>query len=111
MTDKIVVFNTCGSAHEAERLARSLVERRLAACVNVVAPVTSFYRWNGAVTREDEWLLVIKSSRPLFDALRAAIESGHAYELPEVIALPVIEGSVNYLDWLARELQPSANIE
>jgi periplasmic divalent cation tolerance protein len=111
MTDKIVVFNTCGSADEAERLARSLVERRLAACVNVVAPVTSFYRWDGAVTRGEEWLLVIKSSRPLFDALRDAIEAAHTYELPELIALPVIEGSGNYLAWLDRELQPPANIE
>ncbi|HWF07344.1 MAG TPA: divalent-cation tolerance protein CutA [Bryobacteraceae bacterium] len=111
MTDKIVVFNTCGSAAEAERLARSLVDRRLAACVNVISPVTSFYRWDGAITRDEEWLLVIKTSRPLFDALRAAIESAHSYELPEVIALPVIEGAEGYLAWLDRELPPPADIE
>jgi len=111
MTDKIVVFNTCGSAAEAESLARSLVEKRLAACVNVIAPVTSYYRWDGAIKRDQEWLLAIKSSRPLFDAVRAAIEAAHSYDLPELIAVPIIEGSANYLDWLSRELQPPANIE
>ncbi len=119
MTDKIVVLNTCASAEEAERLARSLVDRHLAACVTVLAPARSFYRWNGAVTDASEWLLIIKSSRPLFDRLRAALESAHSYELPEVIALPVVAGSPNYLAWLDQEMLdqemldqelPSANI-
>ena len=114
MTDKIVVLNTCDSAEEAERLARGLVDQRLAACVTVIDRARSFYRWNGAVADASEWLLVIKSSRPLFDRLRAAIESAHSYELPEVIALPVVEGSPNYLAWLDREMPdqeaPSANI-
>lgn len=110
MTDKIVVLNTCGSADEAERLARSLVDRRLAACVTVISPARSFYRWNGAVTDAAEWLLVIKTSRPLFEPLRTALESSHSYELPEILALPVIEGSTNYLSWMDGELQ-SADIE
>ena len=110
MTDKIVVLNTCDSAEEAERLARSLVERRLAACVTVISPVRSFYRWQGAVADAAEWLLVIKTSRPLFAQLCAAIESTHSYELPEILALPVTEGSTNYLAWLDGELQ-SADIE
>jgi len=110
MTDKIVVLNTCASAEEAERLARSLVDRRLAACVTVITPVRSFYRWNGAVTDASEWLLVIKTSRPLFPTLRAALESAHSYEVPEILALPVIEGSANYLSWIDGELQ-SADIE
>lgn len=110
MTDKIVVLNTCGSAEEAERLARSLVDRRLAACVNVVTPVRSFYRWNGAVADAVEWLLVIKTSRPLFARLRAVLESSHSYELPEILALQVIEGSANCLSWMDSELQ-SADIE
>jgi periplasmic divalent cation tolerance protein len=109
MTDKIVVLNTCDSADEAERLARSLVEQRLAACVTVISPTRSFYRWNGAITDAAEWLLVIKSSRALFDRLRAALESAHSHELPELLALPVIEGSPNYLAWLDGELT-SANI-
>ncbi|HEX4279004.1 MAG TPA: divalent-cation tolerance protein CutA [Bryobacteraceae bacterium] len=110
MTNKIVVFNTCGSAEEAERLARLLVDQRLAACVTVISPVKSFYRWNGALMDSEEWLLSIKTSRALFDRLRAALESAHSYDLPEVIALPVVEGSANYLSWIDRELQ-SVDIE
>jgi len=114
MTDKIVVLNTCDSAEEAERLARSLVEQHLAACVTVVSPVRSFYRWNSAVTDAAEWLLVIKSSRALFDRLRAAVEAAHSYEIPELIALPIVEGSPNYLSWLGQEMpdsdSPSADI-
>ena len=110
MTDKIVVLNTCVSAEEAERLARTLVDARLAACVTVISPVRSFYRWNGAVTDAAEWLLVIKTSRSLFDRLRAALESTHSYELPEILALPVIEGSANYLSWIDSELH-TADIE
>jgi periplasmic divalent cation tolerance protein len=109
MTDKIVVLNTCNSAEEAERLARSLVDLHLAACVTVIPAARSFYRWNGAVTHAAEWLLIVKSSRSLFDRLRAALESAHSYELPEVIALPVVEGSPNYLAWLDQELM-SADI-
>ena len=66
MTDKIVVINTCGSADEAESLARTLIDRHLAACVTVISQAKSFYRWNGAVTSSTEWLLLIKTSRPLF---------------------------------------------
>jgi periplasmic divalent cation tolerance protein len=110
MTDKIVVFNTCASLDEAERLARTLVERRLAACVTVITSVRSFYRWKGAVSDSTEGLLVIKTSRPLFPKLREAIESTHSYEVPEILALPVIEGSTNYLSWIDNELQP-ADIE
>lgn len=110
MTDKIVVFNTCASAEESERLARTLIDGRLAACVTVISPVRSFYRWNGAVTDASEWLLVIKTSRALFDRLRAALESAHSYELPEILALPIVEGSTNYLSWLDSELH-SADIE
>ena len=104
MTNKIVVFNTCGSADEAERIARMLVEQRLAACVNVIAPVRSFYRWQGAIESAEEWLLVIKSSRELFGRLRLLLETEHSYELPELLALPVIEGAPDYLQWMDGEL-------
>lgn len=109
MTDKIVVLSTCASAAEAERLARRLIDERLAACVNVISPVRSFYRWKGAVEDSAEWLLIIKSSRELFASLSAALESAHSYELPEIIALPVIEGSQNYLSWIERELSRAEN--
>ncbi|MGI8989043.1 MAG: divalent-cation tolerance protein CutA [Bryobacteraceae bacterium] len=104
MTGNIVVLNTCGSSEEAERIARRLVEERLAACVNVLAPMRSFYRWKGVVEDASEWLLVIKTSRDRFDALRATLEAAHSYELPEILALPVVDGSPNYLNWLAGEL-------
>jgi periplasmic divalent cation tolerance protein len=105
LTDKIVVFSTCGYALEAEQLARKLIDERLAACVTVISPVRSFYRWKGEIADAAEWLLMIKSSRPRFEALRAALESAHSYELPEVIAIPVVEGSPDYLSWIERELQ------
>ncbi len=102
MTDKIVVLVTCGSAAEAKRIAQGLVERRLAACVNVVgARVRSTYRWKGKVETAAEHLLIIKTSRKQFRALRAAVERLHSYQVPEVIALPIAEGSPAYLKWLA----------
>ena len=108
MTDKIVVFSTCGSEAEAEKIARHLIGEHLAACVNVVTPVRSFYRWEGVVQESDEWLLVIKSSRDLFDKLRFALEAAHSYELPEVLAVPVVAGSPTYLNWMDTELRSGA---
>jgi periplasmic divalent cation tolerance protein len=107
MTDKIVVLNTCGSSEEAEQLARKLVEQRLAACVTVISPVKSFYQWKGAVADAAEWLLVIKTSRPLFARLGSMLASSHSYQVPEILALPVTEGSANYLSWIDGELQPA----
>jgi periplasmic divalent cation tolerance protein len=100
MTDKIVILSTCATEEEAERIARSLVEMRLAACVNVVPGVRSFYRWKGAVESAGECLLLIKSSRERFEALRAALEKAHSYEVPEAIALPIVDGAANYMRWL-----------
>jgi periplasmic divalent cation tolerance protein len=104
MTDKIVVMSTCGSAEEAQRLARELVAQRAAACVNIVAPVRSIYRWKGNVEEAEEWLLIVKTIRSSFDRLRTILEAAHSYELPEVLAIPVIAGSPNYLAWLEAEV-------
>lgn len=104
MTDKIVVLSTCGSVEEAERLARALVEKRLAACVNIVPGVRSVYRWKDAIENEPEVLLVVKTSRPLVDDLKTEIERLHSYEVPEMIALPVVDGSEAYLQWMSHEL-------
>jgi periplasmic divalent cation tolerance protein len=104
MTDKIVVLSTCGSTEEAAKIARALVEKKLAACVNVMPAVRSFYRWKDVIEDEQESLLVIKSSRALFNDLRVEIERLHSYEVPEVIAVPVVDGSEGYLEWLDREL-------
>jgi periplasmic divalent cation tolerance protein len=104
MTDKIVVLSTCGSAEEAAKIARALVEKKLAGCVNVMPAVRSFYRWKGVIEDEQELLLVIKSSRALFNDLRVEIEKLHSSEVPEVIAVPIVDGSEGYLEWLDREL-------
>lgn len=104
MTDKIVVFSTCDSEEQAVGIARHLVEQRLAACVNIVPGMRSIYRWKEQVEDAAEWLLVIKSRRELLPALRAEIEKKHSYEVPEVLALPVVDGSAGYLAWLDREL-------
>jgi len=104
MTDKIVILCTCSGAEEAARLARGLVEARLAACVNVIPRVQSYYRWQGALESAEEYLLVIKSSRALFDSLRDEVARLHSYEVPEILALPVIAGSDAYLSWLDASL-------
>jgi periplasmic divalent cation tolerance protein len=104
MTDKIVVFSTASSAEEAERIARGLLNERLAACVNVVPGLRSYYRWQGKIEDSAEFLLVIKSSRQHFEALRTLLESLHSYEVPEVVALPVVDGARNYLSWMDGEL-------
>lgn len=104
MTDKIVIFSTCSSAEEAKLIARRLVEARLAACVTAVPGAQSTYHWKGAVEQSEEWLLVIKSSRELFAQLKAQLQKMHSYEVPEVIAVPIVDGSENYLTWMDREL-------
>jgi periplasmic divalent cation tolerance protein len=108
MTDWIVVLCTCGSAEEAERLGRALVESRLAACVNILPGVRSLYRWQGALESSDEFLLIIKSSRELFEALRAEIERLHSYEVPEIVALPVTAVAQKYLGWMMANLGPES---
>jgi len=104
MTDKIVVLSTCETAEQAADLARHLVEARLAACVNIIPGARSIYRWQGEIEDATEHMLIIKSRRELFEALRAELQSVHTYEVPEVIALPVVDGSESYLAWLDREL-------
>ena len=100
MSDRIVALSTVGTAEDAERIARALVERGLAACVNVVPGVTSIYRWKGKLETEEERLLVIKTRADGFEALRAALVAHHPYEVPVVLALPVAAGHAPYLEWL-----------
>jgi periplasmic divalent cation tolerance protein len=109
MTDKIVVFSTCASTEEAQRVARALVEKRLAACVNVVPGIRSVYHWKDAAGKdaiedEEEVLLVMKTSRALLQELTDEIERLHSYEVPEVVALQVVGGSERYFAWMNREL-------
>jgi len=107
MTDKIVVFSACASTEEAKQIARKLVEARLAACVTVTPGVRSFYRWKGAIEESEECMLVIKSSRDLFDRLRLELEKAHTYEVPEVVAVAIVAGAPNYLAWLETEVNSS----
>jgi periplasmic divalent cation tolerance protein len=104
MTDKIMVLSTCESEEEAVRVARHVVEKRLAACVSIFPKARSVYRWKGKIEDASEFVLLIKLRRDLFDALRAEIVKIHSYELPEIIALPLVDGSPEYLAWLDREL-------
>ena len=100
MSDPIVVLVTCGSEEEALKIANILVEDRLAACVNLVAPIRSIYRWEGKIWDEKEWLLVIKTQKHRFEELEKKVKSLHSYSVPEIISLPIVEGSPSYLNWL-----------
>jgi periplasmic divalent cation tolerance protein len=102
----VVVLVTCSSRREASRIARSVVARKLAACVNILdAPVRSVYRWKGKIEEGREFLLVIKSSRARLAALQAEVERLHSYDVPEFIALPIVGGSARYLAWLGECLR------
>ena len=100
MTNKRLVLSTAGSKEEAQKIARTLVERLLAACVNIVA-VESIYRWEGEVEQAQEWLLVVKTTEEAFERARAAIEELHSYGVPECISIPVEDGSAEYLQWIS----------
>lgn len=99
--DALLVCTTVADAASADALAERLVGERLAACVQIVPGVRSVYRWRGAVHRDDEVQLVIKTTAPDFDAVERCLRAHHPYELPEIVALPVVRGSAEYLGWIA----------
>ncbi len=102
-----LVLSTCPDRDTAERLARMLVGRRLAACVNIVPGLISVYRWQGAVQRDDEHLLLIKTNSERYSALETALRTEHPYELPEIVAVTITNGSTDYLRWITTELEAS----
>lgn len=102
----IVVLTTTEKKKDAERIAENLVEKKLAACVQVLGPINSVYRWKGKVEKAEEWLCLIKSRKSLYPEIEQAIKLMHPYEVPEIIALPVSEGSADYLSWLGKETKP-----
>lgn len=104
MTDARIVLSTAGSAEEARKIAGQLVERRLAACVNIVPQIESLYRWQGKVESAQEWLLLIKTTAEKFPAVREAIRELHSYELPECILLSVEDGGAEYLRWISNSV-------
>ena len=105
MTDKIVIFVAVGSSSDAALLAKSLVEKRLAACANLIPGITSWYWWEGRVNQDQEVLLMIKTSRDKFAALEKEVLRLHSYAVPEIIALQIVEGSKNYLNWIEESLK------
>jgi len=100
MSERVVALSTVGTPEDAERIARALVEQRLAACVSIVPGVVSVYRWREGVEREEERLLVIKTRRDRLEALQSTLVSLHPYEVPELVAFGVEAGHAPYLAWL-----------
>jgi len=105
MTDKRIVLTTTGSQEEARKIAHGLVERRLAACVNILGPMESVYRWQGKVEAAPEFLLVIKTTASAFARVRDAIQELHSYDVPECVMLNIEDGSEAYLTWLGEAVE------
>jgi periplasmic divalent cation tolerance protein len=101
MTDKLLVLTTAGSEAEARKLAHALVERRQAACVNIIPGVASIYQWKEKTEEAEEWMLVIKTNDTAFELVRDTIKELHSYELAECVALSISDGSPAYLKWIA----------
>src|SRR5277367_3655748 len=105
MTDKILVLTTAASKDEARKIGRALVERLLAACVNIVPQVGSIYRWEGEIEEAVEWLLIVKTTQAAFERVRAAILELHSYGLPECICVSIEDGSLEYLSWIGQSVK------
>lgn len=105
MTDKIVVLVNCSTSDEAKNIGKYLVEQRLAACVNIIPMMQSWYWWEDKVTQDNEVLIIIKTSRKKFSKLEKEVVRLHSYAVPEVVALQIVEGSSNYLNWIDSSLQ------
>ena len=104
--DYVIIFVTCKDKAEAEKITQLLLEKRLIACGNIVSPVTSFFHWLGKIDRADEYLIVMKSRRDLFEQVAEEVKGLSSYEVPEILALPIVEGSKAYLDWMSVTLKP-----
>ena len=106
MAEYIQIFTTTERKDDAEVISREIVEKRLAACAQVVGPIMSTYWWKEEIERTEEWLCIIKSRRDLYNELENAVKSIHPYEEPEIVALPIVSGSQSYLKWLDQEVKP-----
>jgi periplasmic divalent cation tolerance protein len=105
MKSYIQISTTTETKEQAENIAQYLVETKLAACVQITSPITSIYRWKGKVETANEWLCLIKTKEELFEQVEATIKKLHSYETPEIIAVPIVKGSKEYLIWLDDELR------
>lgn len=108
MKGPVQILTTTPSRDAARLISRTLLDRRLAACVQIVGPIESSYRWQGRVETAREWLCLIKTSRARFRAVSTAIAELHSYDTPEIVALPIVAGSRRYLDWLAASMRHSS---
>jgi len=106
MSEARIVLTTIGSAEEGRKLARLLVDRQLAACVNLVPRIESIYRWQGAVDQAEEVLLIIKTTRSAFPKVQETIQENHPYDLPECVSVEVDAGSERYLSWISESVSP-----
>jgi len=104
LQEYVQVITTTETKEDAEKIANILVQKRLAACVQVLGPITSVYWWKEEIERATEWLCVIKTRRDLYKRIEVAIRCNHPYETPEILAVPVLEGSESYFSWLDGEL-------
>jgi periplasmic divalent cation tolerance protein len=98
--ETIVVYITAPNEDEAARIAKAIVEERLAGCINIVKGIRSIYNWQGKIEDDAEVLMIVKTQRHLFEPLKRRVKGLHSYTVPEIIALPIIEGSEDYLNWL-----------
>ena len=103
MSNYIVIYITTGSVNEAKKIGRVLVEEKLVACSNIISPIRSIYSWQGKICDDKEALMVLKTRKKLFNQIVKRVEKLHSYDVPEIIAMPIIEGSSKYLSWLNEE--------
>lgn len=111
MTDKVVILVTAANADESRHIATHLVENKLAACVNITQPIESIYRWEGKIAQDQEFQLFIKSTRDLFPRVKEAVTRLHSYQTPEIICLPIIDGSPDYLQWIGDSVNSAGPAE
>ena len=102
----LIVFMTASNREEAVKIVRTLLEERLIACGNIMDSVSSFFWWKGEIEEEKEVLVIMKSSEKLFKKLSKRVMELHSYDVPEILALPIVDGSASYLDWLKGCLEP-----
>lgn len=111
MTDKVLILVTASSRRESRKIARHLVEMRLAACVNISPPIESHYRWEGKLQEDKEFQLMIKTTRDLFPEVRREILKKHSYKIPEIICLPIVDGLPEYLNWVGESVKQPVPID
>ena len=106
MTEEYIqVLTTTGKKEEADKIANAVVAIRLGACAQILGPIVSTYWWKGSVETAEEWMCLVKTKRNLFDRLEKTIKEIHSYQTPEIIAIPIVAGSNDYLEWLRNEVQ------